>query len=269
MEGPKLIILIPSFIFACSSCLLSLLTCIIFIRKRDLGNSYAHRLIFIISLTDVLIWGNQSFNYFFYLVRDNDLEDLSYTYCVISSVFRCFNGLINLYCIFLIGLSIYVNRILRKDPLMYEKPAYIIIFVLSIVISFTPAILGRYGKLDNIQCWIPDPITNFLVYYLTVIFVLVLNTFFIIRVILKQWGTAILRELISKISLYPIILLISWFPGIIKIMTGIDHPIIVVFTYCCMPLQGILNPFIYGQIHFRRNSPDTATAPLNLNQDNN
>lgn len=253
MKEHNLTILIPAFSSTFFSSLFSLITCGIFLRYRDLSNNYASRLIFILSLTDVLVWGNHSINFFYYLVSDKDLEELSHNYCIISSVFRCINGLINLYCIFIIGFSLYINTICNKDPLHYEKPAMIIIFFLSLVLSLIPLLLNHYGKLDDIQCWITDPYTNFFVFYLSVLFVLISNSYFVVKVIIKLYRkkqTNIIKELVARIFLYPLILLISWLPSVIRVLTGKNDEILVIFSYCCMPLQGILNPFIYGRIFF-------------------
>lgn len=253
MKDLTLKILIPAFFSAFFSSLFSMITCIIFLRYRNLSNNYASRLIFILSLTDVFVWGNHSLNFIYFLASDNDLDELSNNYCILSSIFRCFNGLINLYCIFSIGFSLYINIIFNINPLKYENTTMIITFFLSLILSLIPIPLNHYGKLDNIQCWITDPFTNFFVFYLSVLFVLVSNTYFVAKVIInfsREKQTNLIRELVTRIFLYPLILFVSWLPNIIRVLSGRNDEVLIIFSYTCMPLQGILNPFIYGRIFF-------------------
>jgi len=151
----------------------------------------------------------------------------------------------------LIGFSLFSEIALSKRAEKFEKIGYIFSFSLSFALAVIPFVVDNYGPLDPYQCWITSNHLNLLVFYTPVCIVVIFDfifIFYVINFLRKLQGNYRSREIMLKFLMFPIILVFAWLPGFIRMVGDIDNIILDGFMYVLMPMQGILNPFIYGSI---------------------
>ena len=237
----------------------SLVTCIIYILygSLKLGKNYPGRLVFLIAVCDFIVWCDRFINVFAKFSTNYSLEERSEYYCLISSIFCCFFGLINACATFLIVFSIFLEIVFFINPKKYEKIGYFISILFSLSLSLIPLWRREYGILDDYQCWINYHTTNFFVFYFPIIIVFVSDFLFIgyiLHYLHKMKHVVEVNGLCKKLLMFPSILLISWTPGLIRSLYDCDNIILEGFMYFFMPLQGVFNPLIYGSMFkFLRN----------------
>lgn len=233
------------------SIIASFFTTFLYYKFRPLNRSYPARLICLISLTDGLIWADRLINIISKIVNDDSFEDQNHNYCIFSSIFRCFLTLFNLCCVFLIAFSLLYEMALYKNARSIEAKGYIISTIFSVIMAFIPFMMDQYDVLDPYQCWIVNNYTNLAVFYAPLITVFLFDLFcviYLIKTLKRIKGDFASWNLMIKFLMFPTILLIAWLPGLIRIAGGFEGVIIDGFMYIFMPMQGILNPFIYGSI---------------------
>lgn len=242
-------LLLSSFI----SSLFSSLSCYVFYKFKKIQENFAARLIFILSLTDFFLWLSLFLATFTKLTLNKSIEENNFNYCVFACILRCVCIILNLSSIFLIGLTLFLEIVFEiKIKKKYENKLIFFFSILSIIIAFIPVFIQAYGIRDGFQCWLMTKTMDFLIFYIPLLFVLLTNIVFIVSVILKlHKRRSIFKNknlLIKKILFYPSILLITWTPSLVRLFSDIENSVLFAFTYIFMPLQGILNPFVYGQI---------------------
>ena len=239
------------FVSCLVSTLASFFTIFIYFKYRQISRNYPARLIVLLSLSDVMLWGEFCINLFSKFVSPNSLQEENWSYCQFSAVFRCFWGLFNLCCIFMIGFSLFYEIMRTRRAENLERRGYLASISLSLVLALIPLALNEYGHLDPYQCWILNNKLNLTVFYGPVCIVVIADFIFILRVInfLKDLkGSRHSRNLTLKFLMFPTILVVAWLPGFIRMVGDFDNLALDGFMYIFMPIQGTMNPFIYGSI---------------------
>lgn len=240
------------FLISCScSIIASFFTIFLYFKYRHVSQNFPARLVVLISLTDGLLWADRFINLISKLSLGNSFEEQNNDYCIFSSIFRCIMVLFNLCCVFLIAFSLFWEIVLYKKAERIETWGYIISLLFSFVMAFIPYIFDDYGVLDPYQCWITQQPMNMLVFYTPLIVVFLFNLIcvaYIITVLKTLQGHFGSHKIMMKFMMFPSILVIAWLPGLIRIAGNMNGVVIDGLMYIFMPLQGILNPFIYGSI---------------------
>lgn len=240
------------FLISCAlSILASFFTIFLYLKFRPVKRSYPARLIVLVSLSDFLLWADRLFNILSKLISGSSFEERNNGYCIFSSIFRCFCVLFNLCCVFMITFALFYEIALFRNPQSIEVSGYFISSCFSLIMALIPFMMGEYGILDPYQCWITSNSLNLLIFYTPLIFVFISNficVIYLIKVLTKSQGEGEKKKVILKFLMFPTILLIAWLPGLIRIAGRMDGTLIDGMMYIFMPIQGILNPFIYGSI---------------------
>lgn len=218
--------------------------------------NFAYRLIFLLSLSDVIVWGMRVESNLEKMLTNDTANEYSHEFCVGLGFVWNFFLLINILITFVISFCLVLEAVFTKNSQKYEKYFYIFIIIYSLFFSLIPLQNNHaYGVDDQIKCWITDisgSSYRYLGFYAHLWAVFLLNSinFFIIL-----WKLRSLEEkhlvLVKKLIWFPIIMFIFWLePSCRRIFDPEDRNFsLAVAQYFSMPAQGIANAVVYGSVN--------------------
>lgn len=247
--------LLSVFISSCSISVFMSLSIFIFnLIYSNIRNNLACQLILTISLMDFFTWGLRIISSAYSLSHNFETyEELSIPICILSGFLFSFLNLIVFFSVLVIGYCLYSEFVFSKDISQERHKAFVFIFFNSMTLSIIPFFTHSYGKIDEVKCWLVDYWERIFTFYFPLWAIILIEFYFIIRVIFKLWTLnlepKIQRKLILKFSLFPILMFISWAPSSIRRASDSPNFTLEVVMYAFMPLQGFFNPLAYGLIN--------------------
>ena len=164
----------------------------------------------------------------------------------------------------IIAYSLYDTVLLENSNVdRYEKYFIIIGYLIPLILAIIPQTLGAYNSAFG-WCWIKssfieDLILRLSCFYIIIWAVMIFNVIVYIKVIMKiqaEYGNIMgdhtqHKMLMRRLSLYPLILVITYIPISFKRITEIFDPSDVPFWLTCLAaigisLTGFCNAIVYG-----------------------
>lgn len=247
-----------SFCSTTFSTFFSTIFLIIFIKKVDVRNLLASKLILLLSINDILNWGQVWVYDLYLLIKDRDIEIIGEIPCEIIGFFNNFTCILTIIITSSICFMVYLTTVLEKFVKYNFTVILFGIMIISVLLSCLPFINNNYGRTNGISCWIKTKENAFYSYYLILYFMFVLQFYFILHSLKsinkKPYDENFKKSMKIYLIFFPMCILIAWFPGLlqnlINIITenenifGLD-----VLDYCFEPLIGVFNPLIYMMIN--------------------
>lgn len=242
------VLLIPHLCISLISVFLQMTVCMIYWMEVDLKKNFAARLIFLLTLFDMIVWGENVIEITIKLAYDSDNLNL-----LIVNIFLNFVLLMNILITLIVSFSLYLQINREINPEKYEKFFYLISCLYSLIFSLTLILKSNYSATEYVKFnyW------DYIAFYFHLWLIIFLNLILCVKVVisLKKKNKAfkgLKKQLFYRLMSFPIILAIAWLiPSIILIINYFfEVPyFLVVIQFNIPPLQGILNALSYGMIN--------------------
>lgn len=251
------------FLFTSLSAVISQLFIMIFyliyVDLRDKTN-FCYRLIFLLSFSDIVVWGMRVESNLEKIISHNTAYDYSHSYCVFLGVLWNFFLLFNIIITFVISFCLVLEILFLKNSQKYENVFYVITIIYSLFFSLLPLIdSDAYGEDDQIKCWIKDEGNSkyrYLGFYGHLWLIFVLNSINIITILWKLREAGEMHALlVKKLIWFPIIMFIFWIePSVRRISDEFEEYGektfgLALIQYISMPAQGVANAIVYGLVN--------------------
>jgi len=220
----------------------------------ELRRNFSSQLVFILALSDLLCWIQVLISDAYLLATEQTTEAINDQLCIMLGFFSNFTSVITLATVFFISFLIYLNVVWLIPIERYRREFIVSTTIFVLVLSFLPLGTNRYGRTDNILCWIDGPDMVFYGYYLIILIVFLIDFYCIAHSLYKIYQMPLPKIIKSRLrrhlTFFPIILLGSWIAGLINSFIGVispetNIPILGLLDYILEPLEGVFNPIAY------------------------
>lgn len=192
-----------------------------------------------------------------------------FIHCQIAAFLNSYGSLSSILWNAIIAYSLYVTVFFQNIDIASKEIHFLVIgFGAPLLVSIVPFFLDMYGEAQG-WCWIKDDasdgyefplgtILRLVTFYIPLWIIIPINLFIYARVIkhiqeeieyTDEQGE-LRRTLISKLSSYPVMLFICYFPASVKrIYDSIDsdsNAQLTLIAGILVSIQGLLNAIIYG-----------------------
>ena len=171
--------------------------------------------------------------------------------------------------VLLIILSLYIQVLYRKNPLEYEKFFYIFSIIYTTFFTILPLFIAKDAHNGmNLQCWIKN--IKLMSLYSHLWLSILLGLFFLIRV-LRTLKQEIFKDiemtLMKKLLWIPSISLIfSLEPSLFRVFASEDVYNRDFIHFFLLPIHGIANAIVYGNINDEVKKKIKALFCFNFNE---
>jgi Slime mold cyclic AMP receptor len=234
--------------------------------------SYTFRLVRYLSLFD--LFASISNSYSGFLIPGHR----SSTLCLIQAVLQNYSQLGSLLITVIISYSLYGMVVKENSKIPnYEKRLVGSCFAIPLILTPLPLITESYDVSGG-WCWIKldlnlaNIIWIFVEFYGPLIVILIVNIYFYIKIFKKVWSETyfgvdceITKKLLSRLKMYPIVLIICFTPGLFRRIYYIfyeDTCYLNLFVGSLCALYGFFNAIAYGMTRKVRSSLRLAFSKL-------
>ena len=228
-----------------------------YIRFGQIRNNFASQLILILSICDLLCWGQSLLMNLYLLFTDQTVYDFQDSLCISLAFLMNLSSMTIMITIFLISFSIYLSTVKNIVITDHKFKLYFSAIFFIIILSALPFITNDYGKADSMLCWIVGKPMSFFSYYLVIWVIFLIDFYFIARTLYVIKKLPIVEHLKIKLKrhliLFPLIFIFSYSAGFLNSFIGLFYEKGIfwlgIVDYVLEPMDGVLNPLAYMLIN--------------------
>lgn len=230
---------------------------IIFLKKVEIKNSLAAKLILILSINDIFNWGQVWVYDLYILITEKSIKSIGEKGCEIMGFFNNLTCMSTITITSFICFMIYISTVWEIFIQLNFLIILIGIIIISIMLGLLPFIKEGYGEMNDLTCWIKNSEDAFYTYYLILYFSFALEFYFILHslksIYKKPFDEKFKRKTKIYLIFFPLSVVVAWFFGLLQNLfnniTGDNFYILDLLDFLFEPFVGIFNTLIYMMIN--------------------